>query len=219
MITTSLFVSALDLLRPSKSPHLISITVGTISLVFLGLKPVSQSEFWYIAIPIYITMFILVYFSFKDVPDADEIKDEESRKSIVEGYFRLSRTLGIATSIGGMVFAAVMISKSKSDLFFVSYCIATSQLLVFLAYSAIRLFKEEEESRLKIVEISLITNVLLIGTIYCITQIDIDSETGIKFKEESLRYTCSSIALFCLWLVYEGFWLARIASLFKVEIR
>jgi len=115
------------------------------------------------------------------------------------------------------------------------------QLLTFIAYSAIRLMKEEFESRLRIFEISFIMFVMLLGLVYCLSEVDFSfddnnqtknnesEDSDMMIEEESndnqdrknknTRFLFPSFFLFCLWLRYEIFWVRRMLQIVEVRVR
>ena len=216
--------SIIELIRPSKSPHLITSLIGVLAIVFLGSEYsttsfISSKEFWFISVPVYITMVIIVLFSFRDYPDEN---DEE-----LEGHFRFARAMGVGTGILGMALAGALLNndeipasegllvgegKHGDFIFFTAFFVSLVQMLTFVSYSAIRIFKEERESRLKIFEISFIMFVFLIGFIVSVYEIKLVQDSAVPW-----RNIVSSVLLFSLWLVYEIFWIRRIFQI--VEIR
>ena len=209
LTTTPVLASLLELVRPSKSPHLIASIIGILSLALICTIRVSDTQFWFVSIPIYLTMVVVVLFSFRDVPDEDDTD--------VENHFRFARAMGIGTGILGMALAGFLFEyPEKEVVFFVAYAIALLQLSTFVFYSALRLFKKEKEVRIKIVEISFIMFIHLLGFTYCMSNVSIDAEGD--FIGQSLRYALSSVVLGVLWLIYEIFWIRRIFRIIEIRV-
>lgn len=192
----------LDAIRPSKSPHLVASTIGVVSIIWLSLKDdniLSDARFWCVSICILFALIGAVYFSFKDTIDE---QDE------IENHFKFARAMGIGSAVLALTLSGILIELSVC--YFIGYSFSAIQLLTFIAYSAIRLFKPEKKEKLKIFEISFIMFVFLIGCVYCLSQITSDIEI-------TPRIFFPPIIFGFFWLIYELFWIWRIFQL--VELR
>lgn len=202
------FLFGIGLLRPSKSPHLVASVVGVFVILLIcdaDLYPVwskflsSDVRFYSVALPIYVTLVLLQHFSFRD--DSRD-PDEEA-----EPQFRFTRAMGIGTAFLGMLLATKVSGQIE---FWVAYGAAVVQLITFIAYSTIRLVREESEAHAKIFQISFMMFVFLLSAIWCLSQ-----SPGPK----SFRYGLSTVIFAGLWLRYELFWIRRIRQIVEVRFR
>ena len=115
--------------------------------------------------------------------------------------------MGIGTAFLGMLLA----TKVPDEMAFgVAYGAAAIQLVTFIAYSTIRLVREESEAHDKIFQISFMMFVFLLSAIWCLSK-----NPGFT----SLRYNISTAIFAYLWLRYEIFWIRRIRQIVEVRFR
>lgn len=223
---TSFMFSVLALLRPSKSPHLVASAIGAIVLIFSCSKTPIQififaatstiaedSRFLLVSIPIYIALFLILVFSFKDSSPNDPEED-------IEHQFRFSRAIGIGSAFIAMTSAAV--SATNDTAFWISYLAALIQLATFIIYSTIRLIREESESQVKIFQISFMMFMFLICFVYSLSHATLTDGIFSNVQGETKvvdRYGLTMIVFGTLWLVYEIYWIRRIWQIVEFRLR
>lgn len=221
------FLPLVDFLRPSKSPHLVAGSIGSVSLIISGNENFSDSRFLMVSIPIYLTLFLIVLFSFKDRMPTNTEDD-------IESNFRFSRAMGIASAAVVLVLAAIIIHKDNQARFLIIYTSALLQLITFWIYTGIRLVKEEPPSKYTVFQISFMMFVFLVAFTYCFAQADFGDTLLLKDTGGSIsgdgappqkgtqsidRYAVTGIIFFLLWIVYELYWLRRIWQLIEFNVR
>lgn len=207
VLLSGLSASILDFVRASKSPHLVVSVIGVVSIIY-GSKIInSDTRYWWVAIPIFVTLSLITLFSFKD-----NLTDENDEG--IENHFRFSRAMGVGTAIIAMVLTGFLNNKEPDHVFYIGYFVAIIQLVTFIVYSAIRLFKEESEAKLHIFQISFIMFVFLIAFIY-----SYNASSNIKDVKIWNRYMVSAVVFGLLWLIYEVFWVRRILQIVEFRVR
>ena len=213
--------SFLEVLRPSKSPHLVATSIG---VVCLGV--VSNDEwvggiarFLCIAIAALVALVLVVVFSFRDRVDVKykDHADDEIQQDM-ETQFKFARSMGITSAIIALLLSGILINGRPDYCFYIAWTVAVVQLSTFIVYSSIRLKKEEVESKLNIFEISFMMFVLLLGFVYCLSQLEKEVDSTNQLGPD-LRFLFSTISLFFLWFRYELFWVRRIFQIVEVRVR
>ena len=224
-------MSFVDVLRPSKSPHLVASSFGVVCLCLVSdnLLVKGVDRFLCISIAASIALILVVLFSFRDrISYKDRNISEDEAPEELETQFKFARSMGIGSAIFALVLAGILINGRPDLYFYIAWIVAAAQLLTFTVYSAIRLIKEEVESELKIFEVSFIMFVMLLGFIYCLSQLeksvsscppDSSNCNWFSSREPDGRYLFSAAILFLLWLRYEVFWVRRIFQIVEVRVR
>jgi len=109
-ITSSLpfLASVLDVVRPSKSPHLVASFIGVVSLLVIGHNVDNEIRYWLIAIPVTMALVLVVMFSFKDrivQIDKDATKTELEN---IENEFKFARSMGIGSAILALLLTGIL---------------------------------------------------------------------------------------------------------------
>ena len=217
--------SVLEVLRPSKSPHLIASTCGVICLSVISHNDLVKEpvRFLFIAIAAVVALILVVEFSFRDRNDiASNGSSEDKDQDELESQFKFSRSMGIGVSIIALLLAGILTSNGSPYSFYSAWAVSTIQLGTFMVYSAIRLKKEEVESHLKIFEISFIMFVILLGLVYCLSKTwtnQVSSDSPVVFLPVDGRFAFSSAVFFLLWLRYEIFWVRRMFQIVEIQVR
>ncbi len=209
----------IDYLRPTKSPYLLMIIFGVFALVKTGENFFSKDEWLMMLIPQFLALSVFTAFSYFGRESTDESTN-------INEQLRFSRAIAIATSVMCLSIGASHVTGTGL-LFNIVYSACIVQLLVFLVYTAARLFKEETALEFNFFQFSIITSTYLIGATYCLIQIDISdssylygtlkAEDGTKSNHLDL-YFIIAIFLYCLWAFCIRFWIKRVLSLVRVQV-
>ena len=203
----------IEFLRPSRSPHLVASAIGVFATCYLldfVDDSVSDGEFILFAIPVYFTLLLIVFFSFKDI-SVPELED-------VENHFRFSRAMGIGSAI--LAIAMIVVLMNEDDRYYrLAYSCALVQLVTFILYSLIRLIKEESSADIRIFQISFMMFIFLIAGVFCLNGA-IDTEEGIFFTSDGFinRFGWTAAFFGLLWAVYEAFWIRRVLRIVEFRV-
>ena len=208
----------IEFLRPSRSPHLVASAISVFATCFLlvfsdEIEPVTEKEFILFAIPVYFTLLLIVFFSFKDI-SVPELED-------MENHFRFSRAMGIGSAI--LAIAMIVILMDENDRYYrLAYSCALVQLVTFILYSLIRLIKEESSADIRIFQISFMMFIFLIAGVFCLSYV-VDTGDGIfSYTLDEARvinrfgWTAAFFGL--LWAVYEAFWILRVLRIVEFRV-
>ncbi len=207
----------IEYLRPAKSPYLLMILFGTVSLNLTALFFQVSDDWLMLAAPQFLALVVFSIFAYYG---RDENPDENQ-----EDQLKFARAVGISTAV--MCLAVGSKSVEKAELLFnTNYFACILQLGVFSIYAATRLVREEQSSEFNFFQFSLVTSVFLIGATYAISQIKItdDSYTQIIIKngDSSISkidpFFVTSIVLYLLWSACQIFWIRRIISLINISV-
>ena len=207
-LLSGLSASILDLVRASKSPHLVVSAIGAFSIIYCSnsIHIKSDVKFWCVSIPVFITLFLVTIFSFKD---NFAVENDEG----IENHFRFSRAMGVGSAIIAMALSGILNKSEPDQYFYIAYIVAIIQLATFIVYSAIRMFKEESKERIHIFQISFIMFVFLISFSYSMSKLSGSA------KDDFIRYSVSATVFGCLWMIYEVFWVRRILQIVEFSVR
>ena len=216
---SSAILPLIEFLRPSRSPHLVSSTIGTGSVCFIAFEQgtVSDFEFLLVSIPVYLTLFLIMIFSFRDKGIVDPEED-------IENQFRFSRALGIGSAILAMGIVVVFFQSEGGFFFYLCYFAALAQLITFVFYSLVRLVREESKHDGRLFQISFMMFVFLIISTYCFSVGTIHDDIFIirdaGGADRINRAGITGIIFGILWLIYEIFWILRIYRIveFRIEV-
>ena len=211
--------SFLEILRPAKSPHLVASSFGVVCLsVVSDDKYVSELDrFLFIGIAAVLALVVVVGFSFGDRITKESSNSDVNIQEEMENQFKFSRSMGIGSSLLALMLTGILMEDGSRALFNLAGGVSAVQLLTFMAYSTIRLKKEEIESELKIFEMSFIMFVMLVGFVYCLSEVSM-RETKEKPYEFDMRFAFSAAVLFFLWLRYEVFWVRRMIQIVEIRV-
>jgi len=215
------FLPLIEYFRPSKSPYLISVIFGIISLIIASGEYNKDPKWFSICIPFFLILPILTLLTYYS--KLDHTGNKEEAKKDIEDQLKFSRTISVSV---GMI-CLVISSKSlayKSFLFYVNYLSCILHILIFVIYMSIRVKKEEEITNFNFFQFSFMTTSYLVAFSFCISNIDISDnlllKNAIAGSNDKIMdtFSISSILFYILWLSSEIYWIKRISRIVEIRI-
>lgn len=228
----------INLLRPTKSPHLLIFLTGIICIELFARVGAPDLAQWLFHLPVYAILTIALILSFyyrppeisglyQDPTDDTSLEDAQPKDVAIEvdHQFKFARAFCL---VGGIVSLYLFATQFNSDIFLytmITYAIILFHLAVFLFYMAFRTLKEEGMERFSIYQIGFISGIVLMalsvsyGNIASSASVVIISEDGgIEPASVDLWARNNWIFYSAVWFVYVLFWVGRLRHFIKINI-
>lgn len=195
---------------PAKSPFYL-VVASAIGALYAGTSPdILTERSWYLLIvPGGIVLLVSVLLSlFGRTAFLGADNDEQ---------IRFARSFGLSSSLICTVFSLNGATEANLEwLYFLAYAICVGQALIFLLYSWVRSYEEEDQRDFNFVQLGLITSGLLIGATVGVYLLGTRFDQEIGFYSESLRLITVVIGCYTLWLLCFVYWVRHIVGLISI---
>lgn len=204
------FGPLIEYLRPSKSPYLLMVLFGAISIAWTTEIFANEDEWPMLIIPQYIALVIFSLFAFFG---KCEVSSEEQEEQL-----RFSRAISIAVALMCLTYGA-SVTTDKNALFNFNYFACLFQLTVFAIYTAARLYKEDKASNFNFFQFAFVTSVYLVSATYTLSYIDYADGSYIMEEPNIDSYFISCVIFYLLWAACQIYWVKRIFFLVNISVR
>lgn len=156
--TPSLIRLVLAYINPIKYPFYVIILLGIVTLIEISRSGISQERWYWIGVPIFISMVLSLYLAFIDKQSLEDRKAYDFQ-------MKLARTIGIIVPFICLIMAGENVLDSEHYTVLYLPCILQIFIFIIYAFAAIK-YEKEYFSRFNFIQLLMITTSLIVGITY-----------------------------------------------------
>ena len=220
----------INLLRPTKSPHLLVFLAGTICVYFFPGADAGNTAAFLFHIPIYVILTIAMFLSFFYQPpeitkllDAQDIPDEPQNTTNlediqeVEHQFKFSRAFCLVTGIIALFIFARDFDPDLGLFSFFAYGVIILHIVIFLFYMVLRVLREEGLKRYAVYQIGLITGVVVIA--FSLAYTTMGEQLAFDGEPVPMDWSRNNLIFYgVIWFSYVVFWVSLLRHFIQINV-